>query len=589
MGNLLGGDRFVPPKPHSTSHLIIWSCVSAPVFSKYMKYFLSIFICILLLVPSVSLAEVIQSFDVKMNIREDRVVEVIETITYDFEDESGSRRGIFREIPTQDVSIRIIEVLQNGEEAVTREGREGGYVSVRVGEEDVFVEGVQEYVFRYEVKGLVERLERQELDEVYWQVTGTEWEVPIEQASFQVNFPVDLKEKVGEKADLFQFACYVGQTDSTSGDCSRNWVESNVYRASIDRQLNPGEGFTIAVGFPMGIAGEPSFWEKYREIVDVVVAVVMILIAAPLWLWAYRKYARDPKLRRPFPVQYDAPEGMSPAGVVRMKKKVQSSEEVVATLISLAEQRYLKIEETQEKGLFTSQVYEFHSQKKDTSNLKEFEKILFEKLFQGAEQVDTKELEKNRFGDRLTQFYTKVYEEEIGAKSYYTRAPMGSSAAVVVMGVLIGFGIIPLVILGLTYSIFSLVILVIMTLVLAALMPQRTEEGTRVLEHILGLERYIDVAEKHRLEFQEKQQIFFEILPYAIALGKAKVWAKAFEGIITETPDWYSSRSGQAFSAITFTDSISNGIASSSASGSSASSGGGSVGGGAGGGGGGSW
>lgn len=549
-----------------------------------MKYFFSILIFILLCFPSVSLAEVIQSFDVKMEVREDRVVEVRETIVYDFEEESGEKRGIFRKIPTRDVRITVTEVLQNGEEAVTLEDRDGGYLSVRVGEEDVFVEDVQEYTFVYEVRGLVERLERQELDEVYWQVTGTEWSVPIEQASVQLAFPAELE---GESS--FQFACYVGATDSTSGDCQRSWVEPNVYRASIDRQLNPGEGFTIAAGFPTGIAGEPGFWEKYREIVDVVLAVVMILIAAPLWLWAYRKYARDPKLRRPFPVQYDAPEGMAPAGVVRMKKKVQSTEEVVATLISLAERGFLKIEETQEKGLFKSQIFTFYHQGKDTAELKEFEKMLLTKLFQGAEQVDTKELEKNRFGDRLTQFYAKVYDEEIGAKMYYTRPPMGSSAGVFVLGLFVGFGIIPLVILGLVYSIISLVIVVVLIWVLAALMPQRTVEGTRVLEHILGLERYIDVAEKHRLEFQEKEQMFFEILPYAIALGKAKVWAKAFEGIITETPDWYSSRSGQAFSAVAFTDSISSGIASSSASGSSASSGGGSVGGGAGGGGGGSW
>lgn len=549
-----------------------------------MKYFFSIIIFTLSLFPSVAFAEVIQSFDVKMEVREDRVVEVRETITYDFEEESGNKRGIFREIPTRDVRLNIIDVLQNGEAAVTLEDRDGGYLSVRVGEEDVFVEGVQEYTFVYEVRGLVERLESQELDEIFWQVTGTDWSVPIEQVSVQLNFPVELEDE-----SRFQFACYLGVSDSTSGECARSWVEPNVYRASIDQQLNPGEGFTVAAGFPTGIAGEPGFWEKYREVVDVVMAIVSLLIAAPIWLWVYRTYARDPKLRRPFPVQYDAPEGMAPAGVVRMKMKVQSAQEVVATLISLAERGYLKIEETQEKGLFKSQVYTFYHLGKDVAGLKEFEKMLLTKLFQGASQVDTKELEKNQFGNRLTQFYAKVYDEEIGVKNFYTRPPMGSSVGVFFVGVFLAFGVIPLVILSLVYSIISLVLIVVMIWVLAVLMPQRTVEGTRVLEHILGLERYIDVAEKHRLEFQEKQQIFFEILPYAIALGKAKVWAKAFEGIITETPDWYSSRSGQAFSAMAFTDSISSGIASSSASGSSASSSGGSVGGGAGGGGGGSW
>ncbi len=553
-------------------------------FLHHMKYLFSIFSFFFMLIPSVSLAEVIQSFDVKMSIREDRVVEVRETIRYDFEEESGKRRGIFRKIPTDDVNIRLIEVLQNTEKAVTRQDQEGGYISIRVGEEDVFVAGVQEYEFVYEVRGLVERLDGQELDEVYWQVTGNQWDVPIERASVQLNFPVALKEE-----STFQFACYVGDATSTSGKCLSTWVEPDTFQASTDEQLSPGEGFTIAVGFPTGIAGELGFWEKYQEIVDIVLSLILILIGVPLLVWAYQKYARDPKLRSPFPVQYDAPEGMAPAGVVRMKKKAQSTQEVVATLISLAERGYLKIEETQEKGLFKSQIYTFYHQGKDEGKLKEFEKILLTKIFQGAQQVDTKALERNQFGNRLTQFYAKVYEEEIGVKNYYTRPPMGSAVVVFLMGVLLGLGIIPLIAFGLLYSIFSLVVMVVLIWVLAALMPQRTIEGTRILEHILGLERYIDVAEKHRLEFQEKQHIFFEILPYAIALGKAKVWAKAFEGIITQNPDWYSSQSGQVFSAIAFTDSISSGIASSSASGSSASSGGGSVGGGSGGGGGGSW
>ena len=132
----------------------------------------------------------------------------------------------------------------------------------------------------------------------------------------------------------------------------------------------------------------------------------------------------------------------------------------------------------------------------------------------------------------------------------------------------------------------ALIPLAIVAVIIAYYAPKRTEEGTRVLEHILGLEEYIKVAEKDRLQFQEKEYIFFEILPYAIALGLATVWAKAFEGLITTNPDWYTSTNGVIFIPTDFVSSIDSSLSSTM---SSASSGGGSAGGGSGGGGGGSW
>ena len=88
---------------------------------------------------------------------------------------------------------------------------------------------------------------------------------------------------------------------------------------------------------------------------------------------------------------------------------------------------------------------------------------------------------------------------------------------------------------------------------------------------------------------------FMEYLPFAIAFGVEKQWAKAFEDITIPNPDWYDGGSVGSFSAMNFTSSIgafSSSIASSSVSSSSSSggsSGGGFSGGGGGGGGGGSW
>lgn len=91
------------------------------------------------------------------------------------------------------------------------------------------------------------------------------------------------------------------------------------------------------------------------------------------------------------------------------------------------------------------------------------------------------------------------------------------------------------------------------------------------------------------------KNLFFRFLPYAIALGVEDEWAKAFEGIYQEQPDWYVSPGGvKTFSPSRFSSSM-NSLTSSLASAmfssprGSGAGGGGFSGGGGGGGGGGSW
>jgi len=42
-------------------------------------------------------------------------------------------------------------------------------------------------------------------------------------------------------------------------------------------------------------------------------------------------------------------------------------------------------------------------------------------------------------------------------------------------------------------------------------------------------------------------EVFEKYLPYAMALGVEKNWAKAFEGIYREPPDWYRGGDLQTF------------------------------------------
>jgi uncharacterized membrane protein len=130
-------------------------------------------------------------------------------------------------------------------------------------------------------------------------------------------------------------------------------------------------------------------------------------------------------------------------------------------------------------------------------------------------------------------------------------------------------------------------------------MPRKTREGAELLRRTLGFRHYMEIAEKERQRFAERENMFSEYLPYAIVFGCVEKWARAFSDIdaAAATSSWYTGSSLGAFSASdlssnlsSFSNQVSSTIASTpGGSGGSGFSGGGGSGGGGGGGGGGSW
>jgi uncharacterized membrane protein len=126
-------------------------------------------------------------------------------------------------------------------------------------------------------------------------------------------------------------------------------------------------------------------------------------------------------------------------------------------------------------------------------------------------------------------------------------------------------------------------------------MPRKTLLGAQIARDAHSLKNFL-TSQKRQLEFQAQNQMMFEkLLPYAIAFGVEKVWAKRFEKINLHEPSWYQGYSTtSSFNSIYFAGALSNSFSSFKSSSAPSSSGsgfggGGFSGGGGGGGGGGSW
>lgn len=89
----------------------------------------------------------------------------------------------------------------------------------------------------------------------------------------------------------------------------------------------------------------------------------------------------------------------------------------------------------------------------------------------------------------------------------------------------------------------GIVLSCILLFIFASGIDIRTVEGNERYHYLLGMKMYIETAEKHRIEFHNDpdryNEIFEKLLPYAILFGLEKEWAKLFEDIYVQNPDWY--------------------------------------------------
>ncbi|MBP5214983.1 MAG: DUF2207 domain-containing protein, partial [Alphaproteobacteria bacterium] len=123
--------------------------------------------------------------------------------------------------------------------------------------------------------------------------------------------------------------------------------------------------------------------------------------------------------------------------------------------------------------------------------------------------------------------------------------------------------------------------------------PKLNIYGQQIKGHLKGLKKFIEVAEKPRLEkmVEEDPKYFYKILPFAYILGVSDKWIKQFESIMIKPVEEFGSRPLTVSRFNNFTRSFGNTTLPSTQNGgiSRSSGGGGFSGGGHGGGGGGSW
>ncbi len=505
---------------------------------------------------------VIQRFAATIAVSPDGSTIIEETIVARF---TGSWNGVFRTIPVQyrtpqglNYTLRLdIEAITDDERNTLRyeSSRERHYRKLKI-----WVPGAADATrtvkLRYRVGNALRFFD--EHDELYWNVTGDEWEVPIESASAHVQLPDGVS---GVRATAFRGAH--GSTEQS--DVS---IEPDAVRVQTSRGLGMREGLTIVVGWNPGVVHRPTAVEKTADAVyaNLPLAVPPLVFFGMLTLW--RKRGRDPELA-PIATQYEPPARMTPAELGTLIDGKPDMRDITASIVDLAVRGYLHIEETENErffGLLSSKDYTFTLKKprNDWDTLKPHERALLGALFTDpADSVDLSDL-KNKFYKHLPGLRDELYGRLV-KDGFYTGRPDYVRVLYIVGGIVVGvvialssswmminLGMQPLA--GIAAGVLSGVIIIFF----GWFMPSRTIQGSRALEQVLGFREFLSRVEGDRLERMVKTPEMFEkFLPYAMALGVEESWAKAFEGIYTQPPSWYSGPAGvSTFRPGTFTQNL---------------------------------
>ena len=351
----------------------------------------------------------------------------------------------------------------------------------------------------------------------------------------------------------------------------------------------------------------PLFWLRGLQVAFIL--FLLFIVINPLYV--FFKKGRDPQGRGTLIPQYESPDEMTPAEMGTLYDEKVHLHDLTSTIIDLCVRGYMKIKELpKEKGLFKKEDYELirvNNKEGWDKGLNEFERLFMKRIFgsSGHRKLSTMT---NDFYKVLPQLKKMLYKNLV-KKGYMPKDPSKVRGNYMAKGFLLFFlGSVSTVIMfafqiplfwlaiGPTFTLSG-----ILSFIFAFFMPQKTEKGRLAYDHILGFKMYLETAERDRVQFQEKENLFYKFLPYAMTLKIADKWSEAFKNIYNNPPEWYVGISPNHFNPVNFTSRL-NGLnrqmgqtfssrPSNSSSGYSGSSGfsGGFSGGGFGGGGGGSW
>ncbi|NLK13814.1 MAG: DUF2207 domain-containing protein [Spirochaetales bacterium] len=555
-------------------------------------------VILLVLLPLASGDYTFKQIDMGVKVGLDNSYDVSERIVADF---FVPKHGIYREIPIRYGNQRIALKNLQASDPIIKDDVSSGWATFRLGDADVTIKGVKEYVITYTLEIGDDR--NRDADFFYYNILGPGWQEEIALLTFTVQFPKPIDP----------------QNVSLTGGRYGSTLQQGEYNISSDRMtvtgraqnVKPGEALTLYVDL------EEGYFSEVKKFVDLTIplylaAIVLFILFVFHSFTLWKRYGQD----EPFipVVRFEPPTDLSPLEVGYLFDGMVDSKDLSSMLFYWADLGYIRIEELKKKEYRITKL-------KSLVSPKAHEQKLFDAFFRHGDgtSVDLKQLSKS------TTFAKNIEKTKSLTRSYFTKerelkdqnaerkriipflygvllvvfhawATSYSDPGGVIFTVPLTFGIgllvltavaIPrifdswmfarkrkAVIKSLAFLLVYLVSFGIMFIVyreevllspalsllfslsglgvpivfafLGAITAKRSSYAQTIFEEIVGYREFIEKVEVDKLKvmIESDPELFYHVLGYAVVLGLENTWAKKFDSIDMTQASWYIGTGG---------------------------------------------
>ena len=581
---------------------------------KILLFFMGVMTWFLLCSPVFAENFYIENYDVNIQVNKSKQAHITENMDVYF---TVSSHGIYRDIIHKNATVKNILVSENSVISPSASN-----TNIKIGDPYKLISGRHHYTITYDYNYLDNK------NEFYHNIIGTGWNTDIRHVNFSITMPEEFNpDDVGISIGEYGVQGFDGGAEFR--------IDGLNITGQTHRILQPHEGITIRLAVPEGYFNKVG---NIRANVLIILLVLLTLLSFVIWY----TFGKDEKA---IPVvNFYPPKGMNTLETEIAYKEKASTQGLVAMLISLAQRGYIKIHDWGTDFKLTKQ--------KPYDGTDKYEQQFMKALFLG----DNKFADKYQL-EHSTTFYmdcanivndvnrkkNNIYEKNsvsLGLRGIMAICLLGvvlitfmafvnfniykigdysapllfttialavlifsenKSPFLFIWAILFGgipfLGVIDAINNVAPYNLpilYTGLIAVIICSICLYHLKKRNKQALSVLSNLLGFKKFIETAERNRLQtlVEKDPQYFYNVLPYAYLFGISDKWINKFEGIMKLQPDWYTGEHFNCNSFRRFSDSVrSVSIPSTVNGGVSTSSGGGGgfSGGGGGGGGGGSW
>ncbi len=537
----------------------------------------------------------ITSFSTDMTITPDGRYEIEEDIQMFF---SKPLHGFYRDIPTRydfedpqkpDIRARVSKIRANEELSINSNS---DYLSIRIGDPDRTVTGLREYRLSYHYN--IGNDLNETYDEFYFNLVGEYWQVPLENVTFSITFPKPVEASaVWFTKGLYGSTSSQGVRWNLSGDGLR-------LTGSVD-QLYPGEALTVRVQMPDGYFDRQADYQAVVAKFNLWVYLLAVALAVFLWI----TFGRDEDLiivpqfspptgMSPMDIGYLIDESLDPRDITSMifywadkgclsiveddgkfsfikgKDPVEASlheQHLFNAFFKEAKNGVLKMSDLQGKFFqeyqkMVSMVAKHYRGKRALSNPVSRNMAIISMLAVLVPAIGFALALTLNFVNVITVVallaiigFAAVFAVlvHLMMRKWHIRNGAGKIFWVLWLILAAFVSTLFLSIFGLvSYNDFSFSLVeaakataaTAVIVFLAVNTRKRSAFGKQSIEAVLGYRDFIDKVEIEKLKrmIDEDPEYYYHVLAFAIVLGLEKKWARKFDGITMEPPQWYMGR-----------------------------------------------